>query len=291
LCIGALGSRGLDSWHRGRSVTFHSTLQEARFYRAGWTCAPISVPRTSTRDLGAAGITGTRRRTRPDGFRGSTRAGRTRRLAWSTWRHGTCGTDRRKRCDRRSRVNGTNRARGRRGRNGVRGTDRADGRCGRHWICGPNRAHRRSRASGADWRHRHYGRYGTCGTNRDHGRCRHNGVCGTNRGNWRPGVIGTDRAHGHCGRHWICGTNRAHRRRRAFGTDWPRRPPRIVGIRRVLRAHAAGQCGDGGSRVPGPVPSKRPDHRRDHETWWQQLDRICAAQHRNLPRGVLGVRS
>jgi hypothetical protein len=29
LCVGTLGSRGFDSWHRGRSVTFHSILQIA----------------------------------------------------------------------------------------------------------------------------------------------------------------------------------------------------------------------------------------------------------------------
>jgi len=172
LYVVAFRNRGHDSRHRARPVNLSSIVYAGRFYRAGRSCTPITVPTTSTADFRTTRTAGVRGCSRPGGSRGATRPGRSRRLAWSTWRHRVGRPHRRYGyvgLDRLQRSSGSNRTHRRDGLRGICGSSRAPGRKRRHGKRGADRAHRR------------YGCHRVCGTARTTWHCGRDGHDGSNR--------------------------------------------------------------------------------------------------------------
>lgn len=141
LCVVAFSSRGYDPRHSA-GTALNSIVYAGRLHGAGRSCTPITVSRTSTADSRTTRTARTRGCSRPNRFRGTTRPGRTRRPAWSDWRHRTGRTHRRHGCHRICRTTRTPR---RYGRNGIHGTNRTGGR---PRIRRTSRTQRRTRRNG-----------------------------------------------------------------------------------------------------------------------------------------------
>jgi hypothetical protein len=173
LCVVAFRKRGHDPRHSARSANLSSIVYASRFHGEGRSCTPITVPTTSTVDFRTTRTARTRGYSRPSGFRGTTRPGRTRRPAWSAWRYRTGRTHRRHGCHR------------------ICGTAWRDGRNRIHWV---DRQRRRARIGRAE---RTYRTQRSAGSNRTD---RRYGICRTTRTSWRygrDGICGTNRAGGH----------------------------------------------------------------------------------------------
>jgi len=148
LYLVAFRNRGHDPRCGARPVNLRSIVYAGRFYRAGRSCTPITVPTTSTADFRTTRRAGARGCSWPGRSRGATRPGRSRRLAWSTWHHRTGRAHRRCRCDGLHRIRGADRTHGahrRHGRHRICGTTGTTWRDGHDGISGSNRAagHRR----------------------------------------------------------------------------------------------------------------------------------------------------
>jgi hypothetical protein len=190
LCVVAFRKRGHDPRHSARSANLISIVYASRFHGEGRSCTPITVRTTSTVDFRTTRTARTRGCSRPSGFRGATRPGRTRRAAGSAWRYRTGRTHRRHGC------------------HGICGTTWRDGRNRIHWV---DRQRRRTRTGRADRTHRTQRSAGSNRTDRRYG------ICRTTRTPWpygRYGIRGTSRAGG---RRRIRRTSRTQRRNRRDG--------------------------------------------------------------------------
>ncbi len=211
LCVVAFSNRSHDPRHSARPANLSSIVYISRFHRASRSCTPITVPTTSTADFRPTRTARTRGCSRPDRFRGTTRPWRTRRPAWSAWRHRTGRTHRRH------------------GYHRICGTTRRDGSDRIHWFdrqprrtrtARADRTHRTQRSAGSNrihWRHRCGGLYRiqrSTRSNRTHRRHRCHRICRAARTPWRYGrdrIRGTNRIAGHPR---IRRTNRTQRRNR-----------------------------------------------------------------------------
>jgi hypothetical protein len=194
LRVVASSNRGHDPRHSARPANLSSIVYISRFHGAGRSCTPITVPTTSMADFRTTRTARTRGCSRPDRFRGTTRPWRTRRPAWSAWRHRTGRTHRRHRCHR------------------ICGTTRRDGSDRIHWV---DRQPRHTRTGRADRTHRTQRSAGSNRTDRRH-------RCG--------GLYRIQRSPGRNGAHWHYG---CHRICRATRTPWPYRRDGIRGTNRT----------------------------------------------------------
>jgi hypothetical protein len=119
LYVVSFRNRGRDSRHGVRPVDLRSIVYASRFYRAGRSCTPITVPTTSTADFGTTPrTTWTRGCSWPGRLRGAPRPRRARRPPGSTW------CNRAGRAHRRGRRHRADRARRRYRRRGIHRVDR-----------------------------------------------------------------------------------------------------------------------------------------------------------------------
>jgi hypothetical protein len=224
LYVVAFRNPGHDPRHSTRPVNLRSIVHASRFYGAGRSCTPITVSTTRTAAFRTTRTEGARGCSRPCRSRGATRPGRTRRPAWSAWRHRTGRARRRHGCNglcRLQRSLGSNRTHRRHGCHRICGTTWRYGRDGIHWV---DRQRRRTRTGRSDRTHRTQRSAGSNRTDRRHG------CGGLYRIQWSPG---RNRAHRRYGCHRICGTTRTAWR---YGRDGIRGTGRAVGRHRIRRA-------------------------------------------------------
>jgi hypothetical protein len=203
LHVVAFRNRDHDPRHSTRPVNLLSIVYASRFYGARRSCTPIGMPTTSTADFRTTRTAGACGCSWPGRSRGATRPWRTRRPAWSTWRHRRGGLYRVQWSP------GRNRPHRRDGLHGICGATRATWRCRRDGIPGNSRAARRRRIRRTSRSQRRTRYSGTRGVSRAHRRHRRGGLHGICGAAGRRRIRRTSRSQRRSRRVGSCGASRA----------------------------------------------------------------------------------